>query len=102
TFAGLDVLDPDVALFRPVHYRAADVFRTVVTANGFRLAAPFDDLFQRADHALRRQREVDFDAEPLAVVVVNDVEQSEAASVSQLVVHEVHRPGLVDGDGYRQ
>ena len=45
--ARLDVVDPDAVAFRPAQQRTADVLRTVVAADRFRLAAPFDDLLQR-------------------------------------------------------
>ena len=41
--AGLNEIDPDTAFCGPCQGHCADVFRTVVPSNGFRLAAPFDD-----------------------------------------------------------
>lgn len=52
--ARLDVLDRDVAFFRPFQELAADVFRAVVDPDAFRLTAPFDDLVQASDDALSR------------------------------------------------
>jgi hypothetical protein len=52
---GLDILDPDLLLYRPLQQRAADVFRGVVTTDHPRLTAPFDHLLQRADDSGRRQ-----------------------------------------------
>src|SRR5690606_20685748 len=83
--------------FSPAQHGPADVFRAVVAADGFRFSAPLNDLFERADHAFCRQREVDLDTETFAVVVVDDVEQPVLATIGKLIVHEVHRPGLVDG-----
>ncbi len=40
--------------------------------------------------------EVDLDPERLAVEIIDNIEQSKVATVLQLVVHEVHRPCLVD------
>src|SRR5690606_13916169 len=81
---------------------SADVLRSVVTADHARLPTPLDDLLQRADHPGRRQRQVDLDAQAFAVKVIQYVEQPEAAAVAELVVHEVHRPDLVDRIGHRQ
>lgn len=49
-----------------------------------------------------RQRQVNLDSQPFAVEVVEPVEQPEATSVAQLVVHEVHGPDLVDCIGHHQ
>jgi len=61
-----------------------------------------EDLFQRPDHASRGQRQVDLDGQSFAIEVVEHVEQAEAATVAELVVHEVHRPDLVDRLAHRQ
>ena len=45
---------------------------------------------------------VDFDTQSLAVEIVQDVEQPDAATVTELVVHEVHCPALVDRFRNRQ
>jgi len=55
-----------------------------------------NDLFQAADDARRRQGDVDLHRQSLTVEVIQYVEHPEAASISQLVVHEIHRPCLVD------
>ena len=93
---GLDEIDADTAPRSPRQRHRADVFRSVIASNGSRFAAPFDDPVERSDHPLGWQREIDFDAKPLAVVVINDVEQPDAAPIGKLVMHEVHRPALVD------
>jgi len=67
----------------------ADVLGTVIAANDQWLAAPFDNPVERSDHSLGRQREVDLDAESFAVVVVDHIEQTDAAAIGELVVHEV-------------
>lgn len=56
----------------------------------------FDDPVEGVDDAFGRQGEIDLDAESLTVVVVDHIEQSDASAVGQLVMHEVHRPGVVD------
>jgi hypothetical protein len=48
------------------------------------------------DHAQRRQREVDVDAQALTIEVVDDIEQTIAPAVGQTVMHEIHRPAFVD------
>ena len=54
-----------------------------------RLAAPFDDLVQRPDYPLGRQRQINLHAESLAVEVVDDVQQPVTSAVGQGIVHEV-------------
>lgn len=100
--ARLDVLDADTLLLRPGKQSATDVFRPVIAADCSRLATPLDDLLQGTDHASGWEREIDLDAQSFAVEVIQHVEQPEAAPVAELVVHEVHRPHLVDGIGHRQ
>src|SRR5690606_17330578 len=53
------------------------------------------DLLERADHPLGRQREVDLDAQRLAVEIIDHVQHTDATPVGKLVMHEVHRPYLV-------
>lgn len=100
--ACLDIVDPDLPSRRPALYRTADVFRPVVTSNGGGLTPPFDDLLQNANHPLGGQREIDFDAQCFPVEVVDHIQQPEASTISELVVHEVHRPHLVDGRRHSQ
>lgn len=98
----LDEINADATLCGPRQGHRADVLGTVIAANDQWLAAPFDNPVERSDHPLGRQREVDLDAESFAVVVVDHIEQTDAAAIGELVVHEVHRPGLVDLRGYGQ
>lgn len=83
---------------------SADVLRAVIATNAQWLASPFNDPIEQSDHPFRGQREIDLDTQSFAVIVVDHVEQTDAAAISQVVVHEVHRPGLVDlrGHGQRQ
>jgi len=53
--AGLDVLDGNPMFLSPFRQLFADVFRAIVDPDGSRLAAPFDNPFQTADHPLGRQ-----------------------------------------------
>ncbi len=94
--AGLDEIDADSVPGSPCQRHRADVLRTVIASDGTRFAAPLDDAVKRSDHALGWQREIDFNSQAFAVIVVDDVEQPDTASVGKLVVHEVHRPALVD------
>ena len=96
------MLDPDSLLLSPRQQRAADVLRAVIATDRPWLATPIDDLLQRPDYPSAGQRQVDLDPQSFAAEVVQDVEQPEAMSVAELVVHEVHRPDLVDGLGHRQ
>lgn len=100
--AGLYVFQPDAFAICPRLNQAADVLRADIAAKHCRSPTPLHDLVKRTNDALRRQREVDLDAQRLAVVVVDDVEQPEVAAIAELVVHEVHRPYLIDGGGHHQ
>lgn len=74
--AGLDVLDRNAPFLGPYQQFATDVFRAVVGPYGSRLAAPFDDAVEAPDDAFGRQREVDLDPQPLAVEVIEQVQQT--------------------------
>jgi len=92
----LDEVDADSASGGPGQRHGADVLWAVVAADRVRFATPFDNPVQRSDDAFGWQREVDLDSQAFAVEVVDDVEQANAASVGELVMHEVHRPALID------
>ena len=49
-----------------------------------------------------RQREIDLIAGSITVVIVDHVEQPDAAAIGRLVMHEVHRQSAVDLPGYCQ
>jgi hypothetical protein len=100
--AGLDEIDADSLSGSLSQGHGANVFRTVVTADRIRFAAPFDNPVQRPDDTFRWQREVDFDSQAFPIEVIYDVEQADAASVGELIMHEVHRPALVDSDRHGQ
>lgn len=91
----LDIAQGNALLLGPFHQFAADIFRAIVHSDGQRPAAPFDDLVQAADDALGRKREVHFDAQSLAVEVVQNVQQPELSAIIQTVRHEVHGPDYV-------
>ena len=100
--ARLDEIDANAAFRSPCQGHGADVFRAIVAPDCCWPAAPFDDPVERTYHALGRQRKVDFDPQAFTVEVVDHIEQTDAAPISELVVHEVHRPALVDHGRYRQ
>jgi hypothetical protein len=100
--AWLYVLEGNARFFGPVLDRTTDVLRAIVTADNQGPASPLNDLFEGTDNPLRRQREVDLHTQGLSVVVIGDVEHSEASSIRELVVHKVHRPDLIDCLGYSQ
>ena len=92
----LDEVDANAAFGGPGQRHGADVLRAVIAANDLGFATPFDDPVEAADDAFGRQGEIDLDAESLTIVVVDHIEQPDASAVGQLVMHEVHRPGVVD------
>src|SRR5690606_6818448 len=98
----LDIFKLDIPLGSPSDDGRTQVFRAVITAYCQRFSAPANDLLERADHAFRRQREVDLNAQGLAVEVIDHVQNSDTASVGKLIMHEVHGPYLVHVRRYRQ
>ena len=100
--ARLDEVDTDAAFCCPRQGHGADVFRAVVAPDRNWLSAPFNDPVERAYHAFGRQREVDLDSQTFAVEVVDHIEQTDPAPIGELVVHEVHRPTLIDRGRHRQ
>lgn len=61
----------------------------VITTSGQRLATPFDELVERRDDSLGRQRQVRLSDQAVALEVLDDIEQPVGATVFQAVVHEV-------------
>lgn len=93
--ARLDIFELYAPCPGPINNCRAQVFGPVIAPNGQGLSPPADDLLEGADHALGRQREVNLNAQRFAVEVVDHVEHADAAPIGKLVMHEVHRPYLV-------
>lgn len=83
--SGLDAGQRDAVVFGPFHEGAADVFRAIVDPDRLWRAAPINHLVQGPDNPLGRQREVDLNAQALAVEVVQNVQQPELAPISERV-----------------
>ena len=79
--AGLDKGQCNALLLSPGSQRSTDVFRSIVTADLDGLSSPFNDLIQSPYDALRRQRQVYFNAKTFPVVIVNHIEQPVAATI---------------------
>ena len=94
--AWLDMIDTDILPLCPGKQYCTDVLRTVVTPNRSRLSSPLNDLLQRANDPFSRQREIHLNAQSLTIEIVDDIEQSIGTTILQAVVHEVHRPNLID------
>src|SRR5471032_1317546 len=92
----------NAALLGPRQRDCADVFRPIVAADRLRLAAPFDDLVERSNNTLGRQRKIHVDDQAFTIEIIDHVEQADAATVAQLVVHEVHLPDLIHRRGNSQ
>lgn len=89
-------------MFGPFLNLQADVFRAVVATDHLWFAAPSNDLIQDPDNSLGWQGEVNFDGQRFAVEIVNDIEQSDAPAIVELIVHEIHGPNNIDGLGHMQ
>lgn len=98
----LDVMQCNAFLFGPRVQRSTDVFRAVIAAYRNWLAASFDDLLQASDHTRRRQGDIDLHRQSLPVEIVQHIQKPEASPICELMVHEIHRPGLVSCLGHRQ
>lgn len=81
--AGLDVVEGNALIFGSDSQCRTDVFRAVIDPDGQRLTAPLDDLVQRPDHALGREREVDLDAQALTVEIIQHVQRPELSTLSE-------------------
>lgn len=86
--ARLEVFHPDSPFFGQAAKPIAHVSRIVVTANGCRLAAPGNNLLDHTDHAFWWHWSVNLYAQFFPVEVGNHVEQSDDATVFELVMHE--------------
>lgn len=73
----------NVLLLRPWQ-RIADALRAIIAADHARFAAPPDDSFQGTDHP----RRFDLGPQPLAIEVIDHIEQPEVATIAGRVVHE--------------
>lgn len=60
-----------------------------------KISAPFDDLVQGSHNTLGRQREVDLDAKPFTIEVIQHVQEQELPTIGKPIGHEVHRPGHI-------
>ena len=77
-------------------------FVAASSLGNLRVTAPFDDLVERSNNTLGRQRKIHVDDQAIAIEIIDHVEQANAATVAQLVVHEVQRPGLIHRRGNSQ
>lgn len=75
----------------PRHESLGDELRTVVEPKGFRLAAPGHDLFEDADHVLRRQGRIYFDRQGLSHAFIQNIEGLKPSTPVQSITHEIHR-----------
>lgn len=85
----LNVFQTDTFPSGPALQSGADVFRVVVTTDLFEATAPSHYLLQTPHYALGGKRKVGFNARAFSVKVINHIQQAYAASILQLVVHEV-------------
>ena len=82
--------------------RPTDIFRTIVDPNGQGLTSPLNDPIKSADNTLGRQRKVHLNPQPLTIIVVQHIEQTECPAIRQPVGHKVHRPDRVGRIGNSQ
>lgn len=89
-FTRLDIPQMNAFAFGPALQPGADILRTVVAADLFGTASPFDYLIERPLHAFCGERKIYLDAKDFSVKVIDDVQGPYAAAVLQLIVHKVH------------
>lgn len=80
--SGLDVFQPEVAFLSPLHKPSA--YWTLSTRIAIRLTAPFNDLVQAAQDAHCCQRVVHFDAQALAIEVIEHVSRPDRPTIREL------------------
>jgi hypothetical protein len=83
---------PNSLSIRPLNDCSTHVLGPVFTPQKVRLPSPFDDLLEAADRTLGRERVVEFDRQCSTIEIVDDIEKPERSAISQLIVHEFHRP----------
>jgi hypothetical protein len=81
-FSGSDLLDGSSLLLGTYAQLANDVLRAVVHPNSTGLAAPFYDLNKAANDPFSLKQEVDLNAQPFAIEVVEHVQQQERPSIT--------------------
>ena len=101
--AGLDIGQGYAPLFCPIDQRPADIVRTIVDPNGQGLTSPLNDPIKSADNTLGRQRKVHLNPQPLTIIVVQHIEQTEyRAAWSVRPTGPFSRQYSADGDGCRR
>ncbi|EJF90359.1 hypothetical protein MEG_01124 [Bartonella tamiae Th307] len=98
----LDVVQGNSLRFGPFLQFTTDIFGTVVHPDHGWPAAPVDDLVQAADDALSRKGKVHLHAQPLAVEIVQNIQQPEWPAIFQAIRHEIHGPNHVRPIRYSQ
>ena len=93
-----DVVPLHLRLVGPVQDRIRGELGAVVRHDHPGLPAPLDQRCQFARHPSARDRGVDDRRETLLRDIVQHIEDPEAASIGELVLHEIHRPS---GVGHR-
>ena len=83
-----DKVDAYAALDGPSQGHRTDVLREVIAMNDPRITSSFDNHVERSDRLVRLQREEYLDIEPFSFVGVDDVQKTDAMTVSQLVMHD--------------
>ena len=93
---GLNILNENVALSAPIHKDRTSEFRTVIYPNFHRNPVFPNSPFEHSDDPMTWEAEIRFDHQGLTVVIINDIENPESSFIEKGVVHEIHRPHLVN------
>ena len=94
-------VERDILLISPQIEIPGDEFGALVDADGLRLADRLTDPFEGTHDILTAVAEPRIDRRRVARIGVDNGQHPELPACSQLIVHEVHGPGLVRPGGYR-
>ena len=100
--AGLDELQADLALVRPLIEHVAPELGPVVTANLPGKAPRGPDALENGDHAVAGQAAIRFEDGTVRGDVLDEGARPNAAPVGQRIAHKIHAPALIGRGGERQ
>lgn len=81
---------------RPFHKLMTNKFGSIITVKCAWLTAPFDDLLQRPDNSLCKQRDVHIYGQALVAKDVKHIECAYRVVIFERIVHKTHRPHLIN------
>lgn len=99
--AGLNPVQSNALLLTPFPQTGANKFRSIVGAQLHGSTMALDQARQGLHHPGGRQGEIDFDAQQLAVVIVEHVQRPKPSPIGEHVTGKIERPAHVGRCGHR-